>query len=174
MGDPECGRNGLHCAEGLLDAADLACSEFVSELTELDAVVARIYIRGKPSMQNIGSLADDDEFRSLLSERLASLSVPVFLESLCDCVSLTPDLDLSLQREGFLSDFLRIANDTVEASDLRSALVDRLRGELGKLNRKYYEGIFETEGWKENPRLTAEYVKQASEMVLQMLMEPRS
>lgn len=161
------------CAEDFLDAADLASSEFVSELSELDAVVARIYVRGKPSMQNIGSLIDD-EFRGLLSERLANLSVPVFAEALCDCVSFTPDLDLSPQREGFLSDFLKIANDSVEAPDLRSVLVDRIRGELEKLNRRHYEAIFDTESWKENPRLTEEYVKQASEMVLQMLMGPRS
>jgi DNA repair protein SbcD/Mre11 len=162
------------CPEDLLDAADLACSEFVSELTELDAVVARISLRGKPSMQNIGSLVEDEEFRSVLAERLAHLSVPVFPEALWDCVSFTPDLDLLPQGEGFLSDFLRIANDSVADPDLRSALADRICGELGKLNRKYYGAFFDSESWKKNPRLTADYVKQASEMVLRMLMEPHS
>lgn len=162
------------CPEDVLDVTELACAEFVSGLTELGAVVARICLKGKPSMQNISSLVENDEFRSLLAERLANLSVPVFPEALCDCVSFARELDLSPEGEGFLSDFLRLANDSVEASDLRSALADRIREEIGKLNRKYYEALFDSESWKENPRLTAEYVKQASEMVLRMFMEPRS
>jgi exonuclease SbcD len=161
------------CPEDVLDAAELVCSELASKQMESTAIVVRLRLRGKPSAPGLIRVINDDEFRSLLSERLENLPVPVFPGDLLDHVSIAKEADLSPNGEGFLGDFLKIANESVEDPSLRGALVDQLCAVLANINRKYCEALFDSESWRQNPRFAKEHVNRAAEMVLRLFQESR-
>ncbi|MBI5248535.1 MAG: DNA repair exonuclease [Desulfomonile tiedjei] len=162
------------CPEDVLDKAEQACSELVSGVPDLDAIVVRISLLGKLSSNGLSDMTKDEEFRSLLSERLENLQVPVFPAELVDCGSLGKEPDLSLDGEGFLADLMRIADRYVKDPELRSELADRIHGELAKINRKYYEAMFDSEIWKQNPVLAEGHVNHAAELIARMFLEQRS
>lgn len=160
------------CPEDALDSAEEVCSDLVSKLSDLEAIVARVRLRGRPSSPGLAGLTGDVDFLSLLSERLERLPIPVFPGDFIDCVSIAEEHELSLENGGFLADLLRIAGESAEDVDLRRDLVERISADLSKINRKYYENSFDSECWKQNPGVVEERVNQAAELVLRMFLEP--
>jgi DNA repair protein SbcD/Mre11 len=163
---------GLTDMDHLLYLAEEACSRFGAEQDSLHAVVARFNLTGCNSLEVVRSVAEENEFLELLSERLGLLSVPVFPESVRDATRASIDLEALMTQEGFLGDCLRLCRECAQDPDLRDEALEWVHGKLSKnLGRRFLAPDVDPDSLKDNPVAAAQLFNRCAELLVQMFLE---
>jgi DNA repair protein SbcD/Mre11 len=122
----------LSGAEDLVPAAEAACAQLIAEAEGLDALVVGMSLTGDRPAWHSGPLAEHLEIKEMLAERLAALSVPVFLASLWDDTRSALDLDALMEQEGFLGDLVRVCREAQQDAAWIEDLNRDMRKELAR------------------------------------------
>lgn len=163
---------GLSREDDLLDAAEAACTNLVSEDDSLDAVVVRIYLKGRTTLRLRGSDQGSAELVETLTERLAALPIPVFPESIRNLSRSFVDVDSLIREEGFLADFLKLCRTSASDPDLVEELIRPLESELSKnACGRYMDQAVDLRQLKDDPPAMAAMLDQVEEMIVEMFAE---
>ncbi len=115
--------------ENVLDAVEELCAAVISE--NVEAMVARITLRGAPSAA-VSRAIKSGEIYEILAERLPRLAIPVFPETICDLTHPAFDLEVIIEDEGFLPEFLRLCRISSKDPNPIEDLIRELHLELSK------------------------------------------
>jgi len=163
---------GLSQEDELLDTAEGVCATLVSDEDTLDAVVVRMDLKGRTALRLHGSDQDFTELLETLTDRLASLPVPVFPESIRNLSRSTIDVDSLIKEEGFLADFLKLCRTSASDPNLVEELLNPLETELSKNGYgRYIDQTGDLRQLKDDPRAMGEILEQVQEMVVEMFAE---
>jgi len=142
------------------------------------AVVARMALTGAASDSLREQLRTEEDFLDLLSERLATLPVPVFPGSLEDTARATAGLDSSATEKGFLADFIQICHDAAENPESVTDLLTEIRDDLARrVGGKHAEQAADLLGAMNGVSRLPDLVQDAADLVIAKFFElssPRS
>jgi DNA repair exonuclease SbcCD nuclease subunit len=162
-------------AEDLVDAAETRCSRAAVDGDVVRAVVVRLNLTGHGGAHGFGQIVKDAEFFEVLCERLATLPLPVFPESVRDMTRLFVSLQSLKDEEGFLSDFLGLCRTSAEDPATRDSILSDVQTELSKrLHRRYIPADLDLERLKNDPQGVGALLNEAADQVAQMFMEPEN
>ncbi|HTY22630.1 MAG TPA: DNA repair exonuclease [Desulfomonilaceae bacterium] len=126
--------------EDLLESVETACAGLVPGPEQIEALVVRINLTGILSRHVAEAIRPDGEIHEMLAERMARLTVPVFPESFCDSTRPEFDPESIIEDEGFLPEFLRLCQTSMEDQTRIGDLVREIRLDLSKrVNRTYID-----------------------------------
>lgn len=158
--------------EDVIDSAVALCSNTSIEVDGVMAVVARLNLMGQGGPQGLKGIVRDPEFYEVLCERLATLSLPVFPESVRDSTRSFTSSNSLKEEEGFLGDFLGLCRRSVEETAMRDHLMEGVQAELlKKLHRRYIPMELDPEVLKNDFQATATLLNEAADLVTQMFLE---
>jgi DNA repair protein SbcD/Mre11 len=159
-------------AEDLVDAAESLSANSALEGEGVRALVVRLNLTGQGGPQGLKAIARDPEFFDVLCERLASLSLPVFPESVRDSTRSSTSLASLNDEESFLGDFLGLCRKSFEESGMRESLLGNVHAELlKKLHRRYIPDELDLERLKNNPLAVSPLLGETADLVAQMFLE---
>jgi DNA repair exonuclease SbcCD nuclease subunit len=164
--------NDLSDEEHLLYLAEEECSKFGAQHGSLNAVVVRLNLTGQNSVQVARSTAQNNDFLELMSERLVSLPVPVFPESIRDSTRASIDLETLMAENGFLADCLKLCRRCALDSHLRNETLDWLQAKLSKnLNRRFLDSELDPDCLKNDPKAAAQLFERCAELLAGEFLE---
>lgn len=159
-------------AEHLIYLAEDACSRFSAGHGVLEAVVVRFNLTGRSSVHGLWSAGDYSDFLDALEERLASLPVPVFPESVRDFTQVPVNLEALMSEDGFLSDYLKLCHESAMNSAVRSELLTGARARVAKhVGRRFLDGNLDSDRLKIDPEATGRLLSRCASLVAQMFLE---
>jgi DNA repair exonuclease SbcCD nuclease subunit len=157
--------------EDVLEAIEQGCSALTSEGDTLEALVTEVCLVGSTPHLNIQVLLQDEEFRSVVRERLSALPVPAFPSRFLDNTYSHADLSRLTEVDGLPRDLREQARRILHDPDETRKFVHRIRNELAKINQEYYRDLLHTEYWNRNSEAASEFMDQAVGLVLTMISE---
>ena len=161
-------------AEDLLDEAVALCSHTTLDADVIRALVVRLNLIGQSGSRGLGTIARDPEFFEVLCERMATLPLPAFPESVRDSTRSSLSLSSWKDEEGFLGDFLELCRRSVEDPAMRDHLLEGVQAEvLKKLHRRYIPAELDLEGLKNDSKAVAALLNEAGDLVARMFLESR-
>lgn len=159
--------SGFTAAEDVFDSMEEACRELVEQQDGLDAYVVRFNLTGRtgPSIVEFGLL--DGEGWETLSERLASLSIPVFAASVRDFTRPPVYGEAMLGQEGFLGEFAELCRRLAANPASANEIIQTVMAELAKMRlRRFVDGELDLRRVHEEPAIAADLFRLVEETVV--------
>jgi DNA repair exonuclease SbcCD nuclease subunit len=167
----------LHISDGadpeqIIFLAEEACSRFSGERGSLEAVVARFTLSGTNSRGRLQTVGEHDDFMEILEERLVSLPVPVFPESVVNAAQTSVDLEALMAEDGFLAEYLKLSHKAALERNLRQELLAGVQTSAGKhVARRFLDGSLDCDRLISDPKAAARLLKRCSELVAHMFLD---
>ncbi len=163
---------GISSPEDLVPEAVSACGGLISDRDTLKALVVRMILTGRRATNTSSALDDLNEFSDLISERLESAGIPIFLESVRDQTSSRIDRDALIGDEGFPAEFFKLAQQAAQDDDLMKDLTDRTLKELAAMpNVRRLEADLNPGILREDPARMVPILDEVVDLVAEMFVE---
>jgi exonuclease SbcD len=158
--------------EDLLDTLEHECSKLAPDDEDIDAVVARIHLKGQGGGHVLALAHGASELTEMLGERLARLPVPVFAESIRDATVSTIDLNSLMNEGGLLADFLKLCREAPDDPHVKEEIIGELQSELAKHQyQRYLDPALLPARLNEDPETFAAFLRDVEERVTRMFFE---
>ncbi|MFH1112534.1 MAG: DNA repair exonuclease [Pseudomonadota bacterium] len=166
--------SGFKSPDDIPDAVERESSRLGERDGAVQAVVVRINLRGRGEPEVAGGWEDNGEIQDILSDRLSTLPVPVFPESVRNLTSPWPDPESLEEGDGFLADFLRLCSGTAADPTALERVIGEVRRELlTKVSPRYLGPGLLPRGCTEDDGVWSDRLDNARKLVAKMFADSK-
>jgi exonuclease SbcD len=158
--------------EDIVSQAVSVCEGLMPDEDKLEALVVRITLSGRPDAGAFAALKEVNEIPDLISERLESQGIPIFVESLLDRTKSKIDLETLIEDQGFLGEFFKLVHQAEKDNKILKDLTDpTLKALLAMPNARRLEPDLNPGFVRDDRSRMIPLLDEAADLVAEMFVE---